>query len=220
MIRLLFVLSVNIGLIHPQVFFLHYYYYHHQSLQWLPTTQRVNSRLQVTLYGIIRTFATFLQKVLSNLNRSIFLSLWRNLILPQKFPSQLKISSCIYFRLFFNISQWILKTKVEKLSTLSNAFLLCNDHSPPSFQANSQSTLKTQCIPLCLIQRELLFFSAPAGTIIYYTLSLFVCLLFCPAEFWREGCSLSAYHSAWHFPGPQCCNHELKDELMEASGTC
>lgn len=137
MIRLLFVLSVNIGLIHPQVFFLHYYYYHHQSLQWLPTTQRVNSRLQVTLYGIIRTFATFLQKVLSNLNRSIFLSLWRNLILPQKFPSQLKISSCIYFRLFFNISQWILKTKVEKLSTLSNAFLLCNDHSPPSFQANS-----------------------------------------------------------------------------------
>lgn len=73
---------------------------------------------------------------------------------------------------------------------------------------------------LWLLTQRVVIFQCPAGIIIYYTLRLFVRILYCFAKFWRDVLHPSAHHRAWHFVGPRCCNSELKDELMEASGTC
>lgn len=59
-----------------------------------------------------------------------------------------------------------------------------------------------------------------AGVLTHCTLGFSVCVLYCSAWSQRGECYPCACHSAWHFPGPLCCNSELKDDLTEASGPC
>lgn len=106
-------------------FLLFFKYIFYQRFHWLTVTQRMKSRIHIPLYSIVRSFATFLQKVLSDLNRLVFLSFWEK----PDFASEISISSedqaAIYIYIYICTSQWILKIKIEKLLwTLPNSFLL------------------------------------------------------------------------------------------------